>query len=268
MSCKPLGVLLLLIYSINSGDYRLPRAISYVQNFTKPQPCIKIYFNIMFVHKSFPTRLPYFFKIPKSRRRDIVLIAVSITAGYVIAPIFLNILLTLIIIAAVMLAGKIAYDTGLIEALLNKHRAYRPILPARDYFSLKPQAINDYWRIAFYHNLKSFTLNSEITTDQDNGLIYCFIIDDQVRYIGQTREKTLRQRMTKQQADSHIIGYNDYIKRNMLDAASKGLLKIQTQKIDKSELDNYEISLIQYYAPTNRLWNQKHNKHFSKENFY
>ena len=221
----------------------------------------------MFLHKDFAENLSSLFKASRLKRRDIALVAVSVTAGYIIAPIFLKILLALLTIAAIGLAVKIAYDTGLIEALFDKRKTSESILPDRDYFSLNPKAINHYWSVAFYDNLKSFTLDSEIYTDRDYGLVYYFIVDGQIRYVGQTKEKTLRWRMTRKQDSGHI-GYNYYIKRNMLDAASKGRLRIKTDRVLKSRLDGYEISQIRLYAPVNRLWNREHNEHFSKENYY
>ena len=141
------------------------------------------------------------------------------------------------------------------------------VLPQRDYFKISESAISYYWGEAFYKNLESFTGSSITHTDGYHGLIYYYIVDGQVRYIGQTRENTLKWRMNKPQADGRI-GYNLYIKRNLLQAAAESRLRIVTRKVLKSQLDQYEKAEIEAYAPTNRLWNQEHNLYFKVENFY
>ena len=141
------------------------------------------------------------------------------------------------------------------------------ILPRRDYFRMDESGINYYWAEAFYKNLESFTGTNITYTSRSLGLIYYYLVDGQVRYIGQTRENTLKWRMNKPQADGRL-GYNLYIKRNMLQAASEGRLSIRTIKVLKSQLDQYEKAEIGAYAPTSRLWNKEHNPHFKKENFY
>ena len=74
------------------------------------------------------------------------------------------------------------------------------ILPQRNYFKINESAINYYWGEAFYRNLECFTGGSIIHTDGRHGLIYYYIVEGQVRYIGQTRENTLKWRMNKPQA--------------------------------------------------------------------
>ena len=142
------------------------------------------------------------------------------------------------------------------------------ILPKRDYFKMKEAGIKYYWSEAFYKNLKIFTGYSVTYTDYNHGLIYYYLIDDQIRYIGQTREKTLKWRMTRPQENSHT-GYNLYIRRNLLKAASEGRLRIKTRKVPKAQLDDCEKAEIKTYAPTNNLWNWEHNQHyFRRSNFY
>ena len=141
------------------------------------------------------------------------------------------------------------------------------ILPERDYFRMNESAINYYWGEAFYKNLEVLTDNNITYTDRNHGLIYYYLVDGQVRYIGQTRESTLKWRMNKPQADG-CIGYNLYIKRNMLQAASGGRLSIRTYRIPQFQLDQYEKAEIEAYAPTNRLWNQEYNSYFDLENYY
>ena len=141
------------------------------------------------------------------------------------------------------------------------------ILPNRNYFLMKEGSVNHYWSRAFYDNLEKFTAGAKTSTDQNNGLIYYYVVDDQIRYIGQTRENSLSWRMTKHQSDGRI-GYNMHIKRNLLQAASEGRLAITTKAMPKSYLDGYEKAEIEKYAPTNNLWNQEHNPEFSPDNFY
>ncbi len=141
------------------------------------------------------------------------------------------------------------------------------ILPERDYFRMDQSAINYYWDEAFYKNLEFFTGTNITSTDGDHGLIYYYVIDGQVRYIGQIRENTLKWRLNQPQAERYK-GYNLYIQRNMLQAASEGRLNIQIRRVLKAQLDQCEKAEIEAYAPTKRLWNQEHNPHFQKENFY
>ena len=142
------------------------------------------------------------------------------------------------------------------------------ILPKRNYFMMKESGINYYWSQAFYKNLKTFTGDSITYTDYNHGLIYYYLVDGQIRYVGQTREKTLKWRLAKPQENGHT-GYNLYIKRNLLQAASEGRLRIETRKIPKSQLNDREKTEIETYAPTNRLWNWEHNqRYFSLSNFY
>ena len=141
------------------------------------------------------------------------------------------------------------------------------ILPKRNYFKMKESGINRYWSEAFYKNLDLFVGNNSIYTDRNKGLIYHYLVDDQIRYVGQTKENSLKWRMNKQQTNGQR-GYNLFIKRNLLQAASEGRLKIETKKIPRSQLDECEKTEIETYAPTNRLWNQDHNQHFKTENFY
>ena len=142
------------------------------------------------------------------------------------------------------------------------------ILPKRNYFKMKESGINYYWSQAFYKNLQTFTGDSVTYTDYNYGLIYYYLVDDQIRYVGQTREKTLKWRLTKPQENGRT-GYNLYIKRNLLQAASEGRLRIETRKIPKSQLNDREKAEIETYAPTNRLWNWEHNqRYFKLSNFY
>lgn len=140
-------------------------------------------------------------------------------------------------------------------------------LPERDYFRMSEAHLKYYWGLAFYQNLSFFTGDSITHTDYYHGLIYYYLIDEQVRYVGQTRENTLKWRMNRPHTDGSI-GYNFYIKRNMLQAASDNRLSIKTWVVPKNQLDSYEQAEIKRYAPSNRLWNQEYNDYFDPDNFY
>ena len=143
----------------------------------------------------------------------------------------------------------------------------KPVVPEYDYFKTNHPSVEHYWNIAFHDNLEKFTQGSNIDTSKHYGLIYHFIIDGQIRYIGQIRSNTLRWHMTRQR-NGNYIGYNDLIKRSLLNAAGRHKLKISTIKVSKVQLEQYEKSEIEAYAPTNKLWNQEHNPHFKTDNFY
>ena len=115
--------------------------------------------------------------------------------------------------------------------------------------------------------MEFFTGNNIIHTNRSHGLIYYYLVNGQVRYIGQTRENTLKWRMNKPHDNGHT-GYNLYIKRNMLQAASENRLDIKTHRVLISQLDQYEKTEIEAYAPTNKLWNQEYNQYFNHDNFY
>ncbi len=217
-----------------------------------------------------------------------ILIAVSLVILYVLIKIWFYLILIgiagLIIWLIILLARRRrdtgSMDTGLASApdlkpsiISSEHvgsavtTLSEPTLPLLNYFHVSEGTIDRYWSIAFYDNLGKFIGNSVTSTGRWHGLIYYFIIDGNIRYIGQTRETTLRWRMTRRQ-DNDLIGYNYAIKRNMLIAASKGKLSIKTKRMLKTQLDSYEKAEIETYAVTNRLWNQEHNKYFQPENFY
>ena len=86
-----------------------------------------------------------------------------------------------------------------------------------------------------------------------------------MRYVGQTRERSLKRRMTRRQPNGHT-GYNYSIKRQMLNAFRAGILEIQTKEVRVSHLDTTEEHEIKLYSKSNRLWNIEHNKHYRKYN--
>ena len=141
------------------------------------------------------------------------------------------------------------------------------VIPQLDYSQLSQAAINKYWSLVFYNNIRLFAGNNTITTAPSHGLIYYFVVGGQVRYIGQTRDKGgLRWRMTKRQQGGQI-GYNFSIKRNLLQAASRNQLSIKTRSVLIFRLDRAEREEIHRYAPNGRLWNQEHNPYFQPSNF-
>ena len=98
-----------------------------------------------------------------------------------------------------------------------------------------------------------------------HGLVYRYIVNGRVRYIGQTI-KPLYWRMTKEQ-DNGRIGYPLPIKRNLLNAYRAGVLRIETEVVGRSWLDKRERDLIRHFAPIEKLWNQEHNPHFDLSNY-
>ena len=129
--------------------------------------------------------------------------------------------------------------------------------------------INLLWSRVFFNsdNLKKIAKDGSIHSEKGHGLVYRYIINGHVRYIGQTRERSLRWRMTKRQK-SGMIGYNNAIRRNLLNAYRAGILAIETEKVRIRELDKKEEELIKHYGPLNKLWNKIHNEnHFSVANY-
>ena len=131
-----------------------------------------------------------------------------------------------------------------------------------------PRLINLLWSRVFHggHIVQKLASNSVVQTKKGFGLIYCYLINGKVRYIGQTRENNLYWRMTEKQEDGKV-GYNDSIRRNLLNAYRRGYLSIQTKLVPLYHLEHYKKGLIEYYAPTNHLWNTDHNQYFDKGNY-
>ena len=140
-------------------------------------------------------------------------------------------------------------------------------------YSLKSQKaqklINKLWSKIFYNenNLHQIAGQCPLRTQKGEGLVYCYLINGQVRYVGQTRENSLRWRMTKKQKDGKV-GYNYAIKRRLVNAYRDGSFTIWTRKMPVAKLDTFEKALIQRYAPYHKLWNIEHNeKHFEVTNY-
>ena len=128
--------------------------------------------------------------------------------------------------------------------------------------------VNHWWSKVFYNNdnLQRLAGGGQIYTKPGYGLIYCYVVRGTVRYVGQTRENSLKWRMTKKQASGHL-GYRPVIKKNLLNAHRQGALQIKTELVPLAQLDRREQALIAGYSPTNRLWNVEHNPHFQFRNY-
>lgn len=128
--------------------------------------------------------------------------------------------------------------------------------------------INFWWSKIFYNNenLKALAGTSPIYTRPGFGLVYCYVVADTVRYVGQTREESLKWRMTRRQKNGHI-GYRPAVKRCLINAYRAGSLGIETKLVPLAKLDQQEQALIADYSPTNRLWNIDHNPHFHPRNY-
>ena len=96
--------------------------------------------------------------------------------------------------------------------------------------------------------LKSWTAGPTFSDPQEYGFLYFYYLVDQLRYIGQTHRKHFFGRWS-QQFDNGIIGYRYDIKRCLLNATWRGLLRIQTYKVPISLLDGLEAKFIQKHAP-------------------
>ena len=114
--------------------------------------------------------------------------------------------------------------------------------------------------------LESWTAGPILKSSQDNGFIYFYHLGDQLRYIGQTRRRSFFKRWSHE-CDNGDLGYSYDIKRCLLNAAYRGILRIQTHEFPLRILDDKEVELIQKHAPRSRLWNRLHNPRFSESNF-
>ena len=127
--------------------------------------------------------------------------------------------------------------------------------------------INYWWSKVFYspEHLKKMAGKHPLYPRPGYGLVYYYFIGNRLRYIGQTRERSLQWRMTRRQANGHI-GYNYSIKRQMLNAYRAGKLSIVTREVKVADLDRLEAEAIEANAKDNKLWNIEHNEHFKKSN--
>ena len=130
------------------------------------------------------------------------------------------------------------------------------------------QMQNDWQRIfGNEDNLRRLAGKCALSPRKGCGLVYFYHVDGQLRYIGQTRAKSLKQRLVKQQK-SHKTGYNYFIKRNLIRAYRLNSLVIRTKNIPLKHLNKYERQKIIYFGSRCRLWNRAYNKkHFRFANY-
>ena len=145
----------------------------------------------------------------------------------------------------------------------------RPAPASQPYISntSNQNLINRWWSRTFYNNrnLKNLAGGYRIYPRHGYGLIYYYFIKGRIRYIGQTRESSLKWRMTKRQANGNI-GYSYAIKRHLLNAFRDNILEIRTEEVRLYQLDQTEKARIQFYAPASQLWNIEHNPYYKQSN--
>ncbi len=151
-------------------------------------------------------------------------------------------------------------------------KSHRPTptdgLPYIEKFTSRTEKLIKYWwsRVFYDPSLRGLAGRCRIKPPSPKyGLVYRYIVDDRVRYIGQTI-KPLYWRMTKEQ-DNGRIGYPLPVKRNLLNAYRAGVLRIETEVVGRSWLDKRERDLIRHFAPIEKLWNREHNPHFDLSNY-
>ena len=105
--------------------------------------------------------------------------------------------------------------------------------------------INYWWSKVFYspEHLKKMAGKHCLYPRPGYGLVYYYSIGNRLRYVGQTRERSLQWRMTRRQTNGHI-GYNYSIKRQMLNAYGAGKLSIATEEVKVADLDRVEAEAI------------------------
>ena len=155
-----------------------------------------------------------------------------------------------------------------LESLFSTHRrpATKRIQPYIQN-SRNKGLINYWWSTIFYDNdnLRRLANGCSLYPQQGCGLIYYYIVGSQLRYIGQTRERSLKWRMTRRQPNGNT-GYSYSIKRQMLNAFRSGTLEIQTKEVKAIDLDTTEEHEINFYSKSNRLWNIEHNANYRHSN--
>ena len=126
--------------------------------------------------------------------------------------------------------------------------------------------INNLWhRIFSNESIIRRITKGKLSVDQGYGLVYCYLVNGKIRYIGKTQEASFIQKLLNMQVSGS--DYKDAIKRNLLNAYRVGQLEIQVQAVNSEYIDAYQQKLIERYAPTNRLWNEEYNSHFHIDNY-
>ena len=143
----------------------------------------------------------------------------------------------------------------------------KTIIPPYIRSSRDRKLINEWWPKVFYdkNNLRNLARGCKLYSRRGYGLIYHYIIAGKLRYVGQTRESSLRRRMVRFQANGRT-GYSYAIKRHLLNAFRNGSLRIQTQEVPVSRLESIETEQIRYYSQQYRLWNKRGNPRYSPSN--
>lgn len=120
--------------------------------------------------------------------------------------------------------------------------------------------LNYWWSKVFYNNdnLQHLVGSHPLYAGRGWGLVYTYVVSGRVRYVGQTRENSLKYRMTKKQTNGRI-GYRLGIRRRLLNAYRNGRLEIKTELLPISRLDGREVELIELYGRGGWLWNVEHN---------
>ena len=82
------------------------------------------------------------------------------------------------------------------------------------------------------------------------GLIYFYLVDGRVRYIGQTQARSLHRRLMRWRPKIKV-GYNFAVKRALLAAYYGRRLQIRTIPCPVADLSRLEQYYIHRYGPTN-----------------
>ena len=136
--------------------------------------------------------------------------------------------------------------------------------------------VNRRWKQIFGRSktLKQLLFRSRSLKSRDpldirpgKGLVYFYLVDGRVRYVGQTKARSLHRRLMRWQPKIKV-GYNFAIKRALLAAYYGQRLQIRTIPCPVNDLSRLEQYYIRRYGPTNYLWNQRHNeRYFNKRNY-
>lgn len=116
---------------------------------------------------------------------------------------------------------------------------------------------------------RSYELKTRDRLDSHSGkgLLYFYLVDGRVRYVGQTRARSLHRRLMRWRPKIQV-GYNFALKRSLLAAYYGQRLQIRTIPCPVADLSRLEQYYIRRYGPTNHLWNQRHNEnHFKLKNY-
>ncbi len=114
--------------------------------------------------------------------------------------------------------------------------------------------------------LNSWIKGPTVCKRPEHGLIYYYLLEDDLRYIGRTRQRLFLNRL-RQKFSSGIVGYRYDVKRCLLNAAWQGRLRVKTWEVPEQRLDAVEAELISVHAPHRALWNIEHNPFFKTSNF-